>query len=123
MDAPTSGTTVLIGATGTDVINGLGYLDVIDLGALTADLFLTTVGTTISDTAANAGTISIVRGGYVSSTGIFTTSSTGADSLVVYDTTGSGAGTTVATIVLVGYALTGSTSTIDGVITLGCTSS
>lgn len=111
----TSGTTVL---TGADIVTGLKAGDTISLEALTADAY--TAGAVVTTIAlSTAGAIGVVRGDYVASTGIFTASATGADSIVEYDNDGTGVGTTIETIVLVGFAGTASTTTADGLITLG----
>lgn len=119
--AITSGSTVVSAATGYDIVSGLRAGDKIDLTALTADAYTVAATAIVTSgilTGGTNGDIAIVRGNWNSSTGYFTTSATGADSVVQWDTDGTGAGTNVASIVLVGFVNTGSTSTNDGLITL-----
>jgi hypothetical protein len=109
-----SGTTI-ISAT-VDQITGLGAGDIISLTGISGT-YTGTVGTTIAGAAGT--TVSITRGDYNTSTGIWTTSTTGADSILAFD---ADAATTAATLtdfsVLIGF--TGVASTIAaGVITLG----
>lgn len=118
--AVSNGATVISVATGFDIINGMHAGDKIDLTALTAAAYTaaaTAVLTSIMTGGTN-GDIALVRGNYNTVTGYFTTSSSGADTLVQWDNDGTGAGTTVESILLVGFANTGSTSTNDGLITL-----
>jgi hypothetical protein len=112
----TSGTTVLSAAAGADIYTGLQVGDVISLAALTTTAY--TAGSLSTTINAGGGDIDIVRGNWVASTGIFSTSATGTDSIVQWDNDGSGTGTTIETVVLVGFVNTASTTTTDGVITL-----
>jgi len=120
--AVTTGVTVLNGAsTGADLVYGLAAGDQIDLQALTAGAY-TAAATAILTALLTGGTngdIAMTRGTYSTTSGIWITNALGADTLLQYDTDGTGAGTTVESIVLVGYATTGTTTTTaDGLITL-----
>jgi hypothetical protein len=103
------------------VITGLGVGDIINLAALTTDDY-TAAATAILTAVLTGGTngdIAMVVGTYNTSTGIWITNSSGTDTLLQWDNDGTGAGTTVESVVLVGYVTTGTTtSTNDGVITL-----
>ncbi len=113
----TSGSTALTAANGYDIYTGLQAGDQIDLQDLTGGAYTSgALGTTLN--GATGGTIVIVRGTYVASTGIFTTSSTGTDSIVQWDSNGSGTSGNTETIVLVGFVNSASTTTVDGLITL-----
>jgi S-layer protein len=115
----TSGTTALTLAAGADRVVGLQAGDTINLTALTVNLYTAgALGTTLN--GATGGIIEIVRGNWASATGIFTTSSTGTDSVLQFNNLGTGGAdaTTQETIVLVGFVNSASTTTIDGLITL-----
>ena len=73
-----------------------------------------TAGTTIA--AASGTTASLVRGSFDATTNIWTTSSTGADTLFVYDVDGATGGTAVEAIALVGVVATGTAA--SGILTL-----
>ena len=109
-----SGTTVL---TGADIITGLKAGDTVGLfGTLTGGDTL--IGTSLLSTAVGtAGDISVVRGNYNAATAIFTSSATGADSIVQWDSNGTTAFGNVETIVLVGFAGVASDS-VGSLITL-----
>ena len=108
-----SGTTQL---TAADVITGLGSGDTIDLTALTPNSFtLGALGTTLA--SADGGTIALVKGNYNATSGIFTVNASGTDSVLRWDAEGTDVNTVIETIVLVGFAGSGST-TNDGLITL-----
>ncbi len=113
----TSGSTALTAANGYDIYTGLQAGDEIDLQRLTDSAYTSgALGTTLN--GATGGTIVIVRGTYVASTGIFTTSSTGTDSILQWDSNGSVSGGNTETIVLVGFVNSASTTSVDGLITL-----
>lgn len=113
----TSGSTALTAANGYDIYTGLQAGDQIDLQALTGGAYTSgALGTTLN--GATGGTIVIVRGTYVASSGVFTTNSTGADSIVQWDSNGTSADGNTETIVLVGFVNSASTTTNDGLITL-----
>jgi len=108
-----SGTTD-ISAT-VDRITGMGVGDIINLVTL-SNSYTGAVGTTIAGAAGT--TVSITRGDYSLATGIWTTSTTGADSILAFDSDFGGAGTIVDFSILIGF--TGVASTVAaGVITLG----
>lgn len=115
--AVTSGTTALTAAAGADIYTGLKAGDTINLTAITADLYVNTFGTSAVLAAGGTGDFSLLKGGYVAGTGIFTISSSGTDSILQWDSNGSAAAGNVETVVLVGFAGTAS-STTDGLITL-----
>lgn len=98
--AITSGTTVL---TGIDVISGMAAGDALSLFSDAGITTATTVGTSIMS-AGTANAAAIVKGDYNATTGIFTTSTTGADSLVQWDSNGTAASGNVESIILVGFA-------------------
>jgi hypothetical protein len=106
----TSGVTAL---TGADIVTGLHTGDTISLAGLALG-YTGAAATTIA--GATGTTVSLVSGSYAAGTGIWTTSATGTDTLVVYDADGVGAGTAVEAIVLVGTHATGTVA--GGVITL-----
>jgi hypothetical protein len=111
----TSGTTVLTLAAGADVVYGMQAGDKIDLSGIAAT-YTGALSTAIN--AASGNTADIARGDYNTSTGIFTASATGADSLVQFDNDAAvTAGITIDNIVLVGFVNTGS-SAAAGIITL-----
>ena len=114
--AVVSGTTKLTVANGYDIITGIGAGDTIDLTALTVGAFAGTVSTSIITDGTN-GDISLVKGNYDLTTGVFTTSSTGTSSILQWDDNGTAAAGNIETIVLVGFNGT-ATSTVDGLITL-----
>jgi len=119
--AITSGTSVLSAAAGFDVVSGLRAGDQIDLQALTTNAYggaLAAITTTIIAAQGTTGDIAIVRGNWSPVTGYFATSATGADSLVQWDTDGTANAGAIASIILVGFVNTGSTSTVDGLVTL-----
>ena len=119
--AITSGTSVLSAAAGFDIVSGLRAGDTIDLSAITVNLFggaLAAITTTILAAQGTTGAIAIVRGNWSPVTGYFATSATGADSLVQWDTDGTDNAGVIASIILVGFVNTASTSTVDGVVTL-----
>jgi len=119
--AVSNGASIVSAAAGYDVITGLRGGDKVDLQGLTANAFTAaaTALTTSLLTAGTNGDIAIVRGNWNSLTGYFTTSATGSDSLLQWDSNGTAAGGSVETIVLVGFANSATTSTNDGLITLG----
>ena len=116
----TNANVVISAATGYDVITGFHAGDKIDLTALTAAAYAGTVVTTdyLSTAVGTAGNINMVRGNYNTLTGYFTSSSTGADTLVQWDSNGTTALGNVESALLIGFANTGSTATTDGLITL-----
>lgn len=117
----TSGSTVVSAAAGYDIVSGLRAGDTINLTALgaTYTAAATAISTSIISTAVGtAGDIGIVRGNWNPVTGYFTTSSTGVDSLVQWDSNGTTALGNVESIVLVGFVNTASTATALGTITL-----
>jgi hypothetical protein len=110
----TSGVTALTLAAGADVVYGMQAGDKINLSTIAAT-YTGALTTTINGASGN--TADIVRGDYNTSTGVFTVSVTGADSLVQFDNDAAGAGTTIDNIVLVGFVNT-SSSAASGIITL-----
>jgi S-layer protein len=116
----TNGNVVISAATGFDIITGMKAADTIDLTALTEGVFTAAAVAPLTTymTGGITGDIALIRGNYNSVTGYFTSSSTGADTLVQWDSDGTGVLTAVDTILLVGFANTASTSTADGLITL-----
>jgi S-layer protein len=101
---------------GVDVITGLQANDKIDLSGF--DATISGAFATTSIAAATGATGGLVTGDYNALTGVFTAAAAGADSLVVWDADGSGAGTAVEAVVLVGYH-GGAAMAAGGVITLG----
>jgi len=106
-----------VSVTQADVIYGMGLSDVITLASTTATMAYTATGsaatgvfTAVSvvtaNTAAGSNTAFIGRGTYDATNGSFTWSSSGLDSLVVYDQDSSLATIDAVAIVLVGYATT-----------------
>jgi hypothetical protein len=110
--AITSGTTAAL--TGVDVITGFKAGDTISLFAA-ANTVTGTLGTTVA--AAVDATASLVRGSFDAATTIFTSSSTGTDTLFVYDANGTTVGTAVEAVVLVGFV--GSGTAFTGIVGLG----
>lgn len=106
----TSGTTAL---TGIDKIYGLGSGDTINLSTI-LNTFTGATGSTIA--AATGTTVSLVKGTLNVDTNIWTTSSTGTDTLFVYDVDGAGAGTNVGAIALIGVVATGTADA--GILTI-----
>jgi hypothetical protein len=86
------------------VITGLKAGDQISLYAGATITAATAVGTSLIAGAGVTDAVAVVKGNYNSSTGIFTTSATGTDSLVEWDGNGTTAAGSIETIVLVGFA-------------------
>ena len=109
-----SGTTAL---TGIDTYTGLKAGDTISIAAI-SNTFTGNVGSTI--TAATGTTTSLVRGNFNTTTNVWTTSSTGSDTLFVYDqdAAGAGNGTAVEAVAIIGYVATGTSAVAAGVLTL-----
>jgi hypothetical protein len=99
--------------TGADIVTGLKAGDTIDLHTL-SNTFTGALGTTIASAA--GATAALVQGTYDATAHTFAASSSGADSLVVYDQDGSAANLLVEAIVLVGYH--GTATAAAGVVTL-----
>lgn len=97
--AVTSGTTVLAGV---DVISGMAAGDVLSVFSAAGITTATTVGTALMS-AGSSNAAAIVKGNYNSVTGIFTTSTSGTDSLVQWDADGTGTAGAVESVVLVGF--------------------
>ena len=114
--AVTSGTTALTAAAGADRVIGAIAGDTINLTAWGTGLF--TAGALSTTINAGGAAIDIVRGNWVAATGIFTSSATGTDSIVQWDTDGVGVAGVIETVVLVGFVNTASTTTTAGLITL-----
>jgi len=108
----TSGTT--ISTTNFDIITGMGVGDVLKLtGGASGNAAYSNVGTVANNVAATAvsfnttfadNTVNYVRGTYNSSANTFTISSSGADSIVVYDSDATASTSDYNAVVLVGYA-------------------
>lgn len=111
----TSGTTVL---TGADIITGMGVGDTITLFAAATVTGATAISTSLLASAGTTDTIALVKGSYNAGTGIFTASTTGADTLAQWDSNGTTAGGTIESVVLLGYAGTAS-SVGANLLTLG----
>lgn len=111
-----NGTTIVSAAAGYDVVSGLRGGDTINLTAL-GQTFSTTIGTAIATTPNES--VNMIRGNWNNLTGYFTASSTGADTLVQWDSNPVLATDTTESIVLVGFANVASSVTAGGVITLG----
>lgn len=109
----TSGSTVL---TGIDQVTGMAASDIVDLSGL-LNTFTGAAGTTLA--SATGTTVALVRGGFNTGTSVWTDNGVGADTLLVYDADGAGAGTTLEAIVLIGSgaAVAGGTAAA-GVLTL-----
>jgi hypothetical protein len=92
----TSGVTVL---TGIDVVTGMHAGDVISItgAGITASTIVGTTGVASTD-----GSVALVRGNYDLATHIFTTSATGADTMMQYDAD-AGAGIAITDVILVGF--------------------
>ena len=101
--SPTSGTTVL---TGVDVITGMGTGDVITMYAgatVTAATVINTALLTLGATS-TVDAIAMVRGTYNSTSGIWTTSTSGTDTLLQWDADGTSNGAnSINDVVLVGF--------------------
>lgn len=93
---------------------GMGANDVLSFIGETGNAF-NTVNAVSNSITGQSGDITFVRGNEIG--GVFTASATGADTLVVWDTDGSGVGSVFEALVLVGVVETG-TQTSAGVITL-----
>ena len=111
----TSGTTVL---TGVDVITGMGTSDTLTVFAAASITAATAISTSLLAGPGAVDTIALVKGSYNTDSGIFTTSTTGTDTLVQWDSNGSGAGGNLENVVLVGFDGTNSTVGTN-LITLG----
>ncbi|MYN39734.1 DUF4214 domain-containing protein [Duganella sp. FT109W] len=111
----TSGSTVL---TAIDVVKGLHAGDTINISALGASTAGDTAFvTTLLGAAGTNGDIALVRGTFAAGTGIFTASTSGADTLVQWDSNGTAANGNIESIVLVG-TVSAATHSTGGVITL-----
>lgn len=101
----TSGTTVL---SGVDVISGMAAGDVLSLdaavGIAATGSSITSVNTALMSAAGTVNAVAIVKGNYSTTTGIFTASTSGTDSLVQWDADGTGGSGAVESVVLVGFA-------------------
>lgn len=106
--------------TGVDVVSGLAKADVIDISAIAGSIVSVTHETAFSGAEiAGTGTAAfLVQGTYVASTGVFTASATGTDSVFMYDNNGSTAAGSMEAVVLVGYHGASATAAA-GVATLG----
>jgi hypothetical protein len=101
--SPTSGTTVL---TGVDVISGMGTGDVITMYAGATVTAATVVNTAVLTLGATStvDAIAMVRGNYNATTGIWTTSVAGTDTLLQWDADGTTNGAnSINDVVLVGF--------------------
>jgi len=111
----TSGTTVL---TGADVVTGLKAGDTINISALGTFTAATTAYlTSVISAAGTNGDIALVKGSYNATTGIWTSSSTGTDTLVQWDSNGATAAGNVESVVLVGIT-SAATKAVAVIITL-----
>jgi Ca2+-binding RTX toxin-like protein len=97
-----------------DVITGMSAGDIIDLSGV-ENSYTGAAATTIAGGAGN--TVAIVRGNYNATSGIWTTSTTGADSILVFDADATSVATVTDFVVLVGFVGVASTAAA-GVITL-----
>ena len=105
-----SGTTAL---TGIDKVSGLQIGDTISF----AGVVNTLTGATVTTIAGATGdTVSLVRGNFATATNIWTTSSTGTDTLLVYDINGATANDNIEAVALIGVVATGTVAA--GVLTL-----
>ena len=105
-----TGTTVL---TGIDTFTGLKTGDTISIAALSAT-FTGAVATTIA--GATGTTEALVRGNFNTTSLVWTTSSTGTDTLLVYDIDAAAGNTVVEAVALIGFV--GSGTVAAGVLTL-----
>lgn len=103
----TSGTTSLAAV---DVVNGSSVADIFSIYAAAGITGATAVSTSLI-TAGTVDTIAVVRGGYNSLTGIWTSSTSGSDVAVQWDSNGSTAGGAIETVILVGVGGTVTTAT------------
>jgi S-layer protein len=106
--------------TGVDVVSGLAKSDVINISAIAGTIGSVTHETAFSgaEIAGTGSTAFLVQGTYAASTGVFTASATGTDSVFMYDNNGSTAGGSMEAVVLVGYH-GASAAAANGVVTLG----
>jgi hypothetical protein len=98
----------------TDIIRGLQVGDTINLVGI-SNAFTGAITTTLN--AAATTQVGIVRGSYITTSGIFTTSSSGTDSLIQWDGDAAAGGAGIETAVLVGFVSTAST-VAAGIVTL-----
>jgi Ca2+-binding RTX toxin-like protein len=117
----TFGTTVVSGTTvlsaSIDTITGMSAGDVITLFTGAGVSATTAISSSII-TSAGVDTIALVRGNYSTSTGIWTSSASGTDTLLMWDNNGATANGTVESIVLVGTVNTSATLTADTITLL-----
>ena len=114
---PAQGTAINV--SGSDVITVTGaaaawsiVVDYSNADAVTVDAVSTIVRTSgVTMTGATTGDLASMVGSYSSTTGLFTVSSSGADTLLVYDDNGVVAGGNMRAIVVVGYIDTGAADT------------
>jgi len=106
-----SATTAL---TGIDTFTGMRTGDTFSIAGI-SNTFTGATATTIAGATGTA--VSLVRGSFNTTSNVFTTSSTGADTLLVYDADAAGVATVVEAVALIGYV--GSGTVAAGVLTLG----
>ncbi len=111
--AVTSGVTVL---TATDVYTGMIAGDKIAIYAAGTITGATAISTALLSAAGTTDSIALVRGTYNTSTGVFTVSLTGPDTLVEFDSNGTTAAGAIENFVLLGF--TGSAVLSADLITL-----
>ena len=107
-----------------DVIKGLAAGDKIDLGVVagfTQGFGAQTVNLTLAGTnlAGAANHVVFASGTYDAAAGIFSYAANGADTVLTYDDSTAGTGSSFESIILVGYHAGATTTAAAGVITLG----